>query len=280
MIASIFRAFASCALLLTAVGAATSPLAAQDQPAPATSGAVPLPDGYLLGEGDAIQVSIPGRTDFNTQVQIQPDGTVQLPYVRSIRAAGLSPQGLQDAIAAKLMAGGYFTNPIVNVVVTGYSSSYVTVLGQVNQPGLLPINRNFRLSEIIARAGGIGPNGSETVSLTRQNGEQLSFTVEQMATGGAAMDPYVEPGDKIYVARVEEGERPVFYIYGQVNAPGSYPVVEGMSLRMALARGGGLTSLGSEKKVDVYRNGVELDHTKLDDVIQAGDVVKVGERFF
>nr|WP_306300222.1 SLBB domain-containing protein [Erythrobacter sp. LQ02-29] len=269
-----------CALLLTAVGGAISPLAAQEQPAPATSGAVPLPDGYVLGEGDAIQVSIPGRADFNTQVQIQPDGTVQLPYVRSIRATGLSPQGLQDAIAAKLMAGGYFTNPIVNVVVTGYSSSYVTVLGQVNQPGLLPINRNFRLSEIIARAGGIGPNGSETVSLTRQNGEQLSFTVEQMATGGAAMDPYVESGDKIYVARVEEGERPVFYIYGQVNAPGSYPVVEGMSLRMALARGGGLTSLGSEKKVDVYRNGVELDDTKLDDIVQAGDVVKVGERFF
>jgi polysaccharide export outer membrane protein len=282
----IYRTVLAFALLLAGLLSIANPAQAQsdmtqsDMTRPASNDARALPDGYLLGPGDTIQVSIPGQDNFNSQVQVQPDGTVQLPYIRVVRAEGLSPQALQNAIAAKLMEGGYFNNPIVNVVVTGYSNSYVTVLGQVNQPGLISLNRNYRLSEIIARAGGIGPNGSESVSLTRKSGEQLSFTVPQMATGGNATDPYVEAGDKVYVARVEEGERPVFYIYGQVNAPGSYPLVSGMSVRMALARGGGLTSLGSEGKVVLYREGKEVRNTRIDDVVKSGDVIKVGERFF
>jgi len=250
--------------------------AAQD----AAANAGPLAEGYILGPGDVVEVGVAGREEYKARVQVQPDGTVQLPFLRDVRAKGLTVQQFQSDVAARLKAGGYYVDPVVNAVVAGYASRYVVVLGEVARPGLLPIDRDYRLSEIVARAGGITASGSQTVALTRESGEKFEFTVEQMATGATGKDPYVAAGDKVYVAKVEEAEKPVFYIYGQVNAPGSYPVAEGMSVRMALARGGGLTPLGSEKKVAIFREGVEVRGMKLNDPIQVGDVVKVGERFF
>jgi polysaccharide export outer membrane protein len=52
-----------------------------------------------------------------------------------------------------------------------------------------------------------------------------------------------------------------------------------MTLRRALARGGGLTASGSTGRVKVYRNGEERK-MKLDELLQPGDVVVVGERVF
>lgn len=264
-------------------GMIAAPLAAQDAVA-GQAGAeapeqMPLTAGYVLGAGDIIEVAVVGREEYKVRVQIQPDGTVQLPFIRDVRAADMTLIQLQNEVARRLKAGGYYNDPIVSVMVAGYASRYVVVLGQVGTPGLVPIDRNYRLSEIIARVGGIGANGSETVTLTRAAGEQIKVTIEQMATA-AGMDPYVAAGDKIFVDRVAEAELPSFCIYGEVNSAGCYPLGEGMSLRMALAKAGGLTQLGSERKVEIYRDGREFKKVDLAQQVQEGDVVKVGQRFF
>ena len=254
--------------------AASNPAALVAEEAP------PLAAGYILGNGDIIEVSVVGREEYKARVQVQVDGTVQLPFIRSVPAAEMTTAQLQDEVARRLKVGGYYTDPVVSVMVAGYASRYVVVLGQVGTPGLLPIDRNYRLSEVIARVGGIAADGSDTVVLTKENGEQLSVSLEQMATGGPNADPYVAAGDKIFVDRADELERPSFCIYGQVNSAGCYPVGEGLTLRMALARAGGLTSLGSERKVEVFRNGRDIGKQRLSFVLEPDDVVKVGERFF
>ena len=242
--------------------------------------APPLSAGYILGPGDLVEVSVVGQEEYKARVQVQVDGTIQLPFIRSVRAAELTTAQLQDEVASRLREGGYYTDPVVSAIVAGYASRYVVVLGQVGTPGLLPIDRNYRLSEVVARVGGITAGGSETVVLTRASGEQLSVTLEQMATGGPSMDPYVAAGDKIFVDRASEGETPSFCIYGAVNSAGCFALSEETSLRMALARAGGLTKLGSERKVEVYRNGEEIGKQDLSAPVMAGDVIKVGERFF
>ena len=280
------------AFLASAAIAATlfaSPVAAQsaaveqaaaNPAAAATEQAPPLAAGYILGAGDIIEVSVVGRDEYKARVQVQVDGTVQLPFIRSVQAAEMTTAELQDEVARRLRSGGYYTDPVVSVMVAGYASRYVVVLGQVGTPGLLPIDRNYRLSEVIARVGGIAADGSETVVLTRESGEQVSVTLEQMATGGPAADPYVAAGDKIFVDRADELERPSFCIYGSVNSAGCYPMGEGLTLRMALARAGGLSQLGSERKVEVFRNGRDIGKQRLSFEVQADDVIKVGERFF
>lgn len=259
----------------TAAAPAAQPAASQPVPAPAAANPATLRDGYVVGINDSLDIAMVGSEEFRGRVQVQQDGTIQLPYVGSIRAQDKTLLQLGKEIAAALTKGGYYVDPAIQVTVAQISSRYVTVLGEVASPGLIPVDRAYRASEMIARVGGIKPGGAETFYLRRDGGAEIALTLEGIARGGDASDPIVNPGDKIFVP-----EAPTFYIYGQVNAPGTYPIQNKMTLRMALARGGGLTSLGSDKRITVVRGGTELKKFSLSDPIQKDDVIVVGERFF
>ncbi|MEY4240290.1 MAG: hypothetical protein RL339_2891 [Pseudomonadota bacterium] len=276
------RYLALLAALLVALAGLALPVAAQTAPPPAPSPAaaqpaapvVTLNDGYVIGVGDVVEIAVLGREEFKPRVQVQVDGTVQLPYLHSVMASNLTVIQLRERVAKLLRDGGYYVDPVVSVTVVSFASRYVTVLGEFAIPGLVPVDRAYRVSEILARAGGPRPSASDELVLRRASGEELVLPIEQLSRGGPADDPLVQPGDKLFI-----GAAPNFYIYGQVNAPGSYRVERGMTLRMALARGGGLTERGSAGRLSVFRNGKQVRVT-LDTVLQGGDTVVVGERFF
>ena len=270
------------ASLLTALAApvaaqtaAPQPVAAAPQPAPAAPTPAVLGEGYVVGIGDTLDIAMVGVEDFRGRVVVQQDGSIQLPYVGNIKAQDKTLLQLGREIADALERGGYYVKPAIQVTVAQITSRYVTVLGEVGTPGLVPVDRAYRASEMIARVGGLKPSGAETFYLRRENGTEIPLTLEQIARGGADADPVVNPGDKIFVP-----EAPTFYIYGQVNAPGTYPIQNNMNLRMALARAGGLTSLGSDKRITVVRGGEELKKFSLNDPIKDDDVIVIGERFF
>jgi polysaccharide export outer membrane protein len=83
------------------------------------------------------------------------------------------------------------------------------------------------------------------------------------------------PGDTLFVPPAEQ-----FFVYGQVNAPGSFIVKPNMTLRQALARAGGPTLAGSEKKLTLYRDGKKIKKARLDLTVKADDVIYVEERIF
>lgn len=255
--------------------AAPPPAATVTASAPAAPAPTVLGDGYVIGIGDTLDVILVGVDDFRGRVVVQQDGTIQLPYVGSLKAQEKTLLQLGTEIAAALERGGYYVKPAVQVTVAQVTSRYVTVLGEVASPGLVPLDREYRASEMIARVGGLKPTGAETFYLRREGGEEIPLTLAQIARGGDAADPVVNPGDKIFVP-----EAPTYYIYGQINSPGIYPIQNKMSLRMALARAGGLTSLGSDKRITIVRGDEELKKFSLSDPIQDDDVIVVGERFF
>ena len=270
---SLSRALMPVAIAL--VGLTGGALHAQTPAVAPAAATVSLADGYVLGTGDVVEVSVLGREEFRPRVQVQTDGTIQLPYLNSIPAANRTVLKLREEIRQALKDGGYYANPVVAVNVATFASRYVTVLGEVGTPGLVPVDRAYRVSEILARVGGARESGSDTLALRRATGEEITLNIRKIATGGEADDPIVNPGDKLFIAAAE-----TFYIYGQVTAPGTYRVDHDMNLLKALARGGGLTSLGSEKRVKVIRAGVEITRFKPTDTIKGGDVVVIGERFF
>ena len=273
-------------VFVVAALAAMAPLAAQtvgplvDAPAaaPLAAPATVQPKfdaGYVVGIGDVLDVVLVGQDDFKGRVTVQADGSIQLPFIGTITASEKTLLQLSTEIAAKLEAGGYYVKPAIQVTVASISSRYVTVLGAVASPGLVPIDREYRASEIIARVGGITAAGGKEFFLRHEGGSEVELSLETIARGGADADPVVNPGDKIFVP-----EAATFYIYGQVNAPGTYALMPKMSLRMALARGGGLSALGSDRRITVVRKGEELKKFNLGDPLEANDVIVVGERFF
>jgi polysaccharide export outer membrane protein len=287
----LMRLFGS--ILLLAAGAASAqqpaPLgtppvagAAQSQAAPPaprppagqTQAEKDLAAGYVLGPDDVIEVTVLGQPEFTTRARVKANGTIQLPFIGEQKVEGETALTLAAKLSETLRAGGYYAKPVVNVEISSFASRYVTLLGAVGQTGLQPVDREYHLSEVIARAGGIRPDGADYVTLTRANGEQRDYDFEKLAAGGPEDDPLVHPGDKIYVPEAD-----LYYIYGAISQPGQFPIKGEMTVRNVIARSGGVTPSGSVKRIKLFRNGQE-QKVDLDMKVQAGDVFTVGERFF
>lgn len=266
------------ALGLAIVATLLTPFTAWAQTPPPASSASAIttgsPRSYVLGPDDLLEVGLIGRTDFGGRARVQGDGTVQLPLVGKIRAADRTTNELADEIRKALRAGGYYADPVVTVEIISYSSRYLIVLGSVANPGLIPMDRPYRVSEILARVGGVRETAADYALVVSQDGMEQRLNITEMATSGGTKDPYLKAGDKIFVPTA-----PTFFIYGKVNAPGEFVLRNDTTLRMAIAKGGGLAEAGSDKKVTVTRNGKKAK-LSLDDKVASGDVIVVGERLF
>jgi polysaccharide export outer membrane protein len=263
------RVFAILAAVISLGPVAVAQIAA----APPAGSAVA--QDYLLGPADVIEVDLLGQPDFTTKERIGEDGMIRLPMIGSVRADDQTVAQLADTVAAKLKTGGFYAAPIVKVEVSSFGSRYVTVLGAFTTPGLVPIDHPYRLSEIVARVGGVKDVGADYVVYRPRRGEERRIKIADLATGDQKDDPFVSPGDKIYSPPAD-----LVYVSGQVKGPGAFAITPGMTVRMALARGGGVTDAGSYNKVQLTRDGVKQGRVDLDAAVRPGDVLVVGERLF
>ncbi len=267
-----FRPLIAAAALLLG---ANAPLLA-DSPMSAPSPMQPA-DGYQLGANDEVEVTIYGMGQQQNQsirTRIKEDGTITLPFLGAVQARDRTARQLAQQITDQLRSGGYFTKPSVNVDVTQYVSNVVTVLGQVTSPGIYPLDRPLTVGMAVARAGGGRSDGADYVILHRRDDpteHQIAFA---NLTGDWSTASVVRPGDTLYVPVA-----PVVFVYGQVNAPGSFTIRSGMTLRQVLARAGGPTLAGTQKKITIYRGDQKVKKAELDSLIQPNDTVYIHERF-
>lgn len=76
-----------------------------------------------------------------------------------------------------------------------------------------------------------------------------------------------------------------FYILGEVNRPGEYPVSTGLTLQQAVASAGGYTYRANSKRVYLKRAGETRERlidlrANPDIVVRAGDTIRISERHF
>ena len=241
-----------------------SPAAMPTSNPSADATAAPDERTYILGPADVVEISVLGRTDYTTRTRIDENGDIQLQYLGTVKAAGRTIEQLSTEISQALEKGGFFTKPVVQVNIASYASRYVTVLGNVATPGLVPVDRAYRLSEIIARVGGVRESGAAYVILRPKSGGERHILISTLATGDLNEDPYVSPGDKIYSPPAE-----LIYVSGQVKGGGAFAILPDMTVRMALSRAGGLTDSGSDKRVTITRKGQKLQRVGLDSKVEA-----------
>jgi polysaccharide biosynthesis/export protein len=150
------KRFVISAALLAALGVATAH--AQSKPVPGVAAAspvtasLPLSSDYVIGPEDMLQVSVWKNDSLSRALPVRPDGKISLPLLHDIQAAGLTPMQLRDKIAAAL--GEFMPNPEVSVTVTEVRSYRVSVLGEVQKPGVLQLKSSTTILEAIALAGG------------------------------------------------------------------------------------------------------------------------------
>ncbi|GGI16030.1 polysaccharide export protein EpsE [Oxalicibacterium faecigallinarum] len=236
-----------------------------------------------LGPGDMLKIDVYGNPDLSLETRVSDGGTISYPLVGEVAVGGLTPIAAEKKIAGLLESGGFIRKPHVNLVVTQMQSQQLSVLGQVNKPGRFPVDGKRSLTDIIAMAGGLNADADDNISLVRvRDGKTIRERVnlaDIMSANGAVTNPQLQPGDVVYVNRA-----PRFYIYGEVQKPGSYRLEPDMNILQALSVGGGLSARGTERGVRVKRrdeNGtMQILNVKHDDRVQVNDVIYVKESFF
>ena len=275
--------------------AATSPGAAPRATAPAGSsaraaaqGAAPdsstaTPNEYRLGPGDIVKISVYGNPDLATETEVSQGGKISFPLVGEVAVGGLTRGEAERAISESLGKGGFVPNAYVNMLVSQYRSQQVSVVGEVNKPGNYAINKASSVTELLAMAGGITAKGSSVIAVIRKDSKggtvRQEIDTRKLFAGSDAANVRITQDDVIYVPAM-----PVFYIYGEVRQPGSYPLAPDMTVRQALSVGGGLTVRGTERGVRLDRKDkdgkVVSRRPNLDDKLRPDDVLQIAESWF
>lgn len=162
----------------------------------------PPAERNVLGPGDTFTVEILGEKDLPHEYQVASDGTVDFPYVHTLKVADLEAQELARLIRARLIAEKVLSDPSVVVQVKEYASRHVTLLGQVAKPGSFPLLPGMSLIQAISQAGGLTAVASGShVNLTRKTakGQQTVEVDVEAITEGKAPDVPLQAGDQIYV---------------------------------------------------------------------------------
>ena len=156
-----------------------------------------------VGPRDEFEVRVMGQADLSGLFQVSADGSIDYPLVGRIIVQGLEPQEIQTAIRQALIDLRFFRDPQVTVRVTQYHSKKVSVLGQVQQPGVFDWSEGMTLIQAVSLAGGFGPmaerNGT-TLTRTTPDGREFSAMVPaEEIEEGRQPDLLLQPNDRISV---------------------------------------------------------------------------------
>ncbi len=211
---------------------------------------------YTLAAGDIVRVQVFQNPDLTTETRVSETGSISFPLVGTVAVGGLSIDAAEKKIAAALKSGRYIRQPQVTMILLQIRGNQISVLGQVNRPGRFPLETLSRVSDMLAAAGGVTPMGDDLAIVTGiRDGKPFRKEIDIPALYLAEKsddDVILKGGDTIYVHRA-----PMFYIYGEAQRPGAYRIERGMTVRQALAQGGGPTARGSEWWLRLHRKNDE-----------------------
>ena len=200
---------AAAALVLaaaTSAAQAQTPNGAPSPPAsstPSTSSSTAVAADYRLTPGDKLRVEVYKDAQLSQSLQVRPDGKVTLPLLGDIVAIDLTPIQLRDRIAESLKE--YITNPVVTVIVVEASPVMVYVMGEVTQPGSIPMRGQMTVLQALAMAGGFREfaNTKDIRILRKGRGNEKSVETIRFnyndAVKGYTKPVFLNPGDMVVV---------------------------------------------------------------------------------
>jgi polysaccharide export outer membrane protein len=260
--------------------------------------------GYTLASDDGITVHVVELAELDSKavgvVKVDHQGNINLPLAGRIHASGLTVEDLEKEIARRL--SNIMQNPEVTVSVAEYRSHPVSVLGAVRSPGVYQVAGRKTLFEVLSLAGGLNPDASNRVRITRQrsagqlplpnagpdkSGEFFvgELNVRSVMDAKSPEDNIeVQSNDVITVPKAD-----LVYVVGAVHRAGGFPlsekeqisVLEAVSLAEGLDRVAGAKnarilrqSAAGAERTEIKVNVAEiLDGRGRDVSLQANDIL-------
>lgn len=180
---------------------------------------------------------------------------LQLSFAEALAQGAAAPASPRPEANDETSTAAYRLGPGDKLRITVYNEDELSGEHEIDGSG----NLSLKLIGPVPAAGRTIPN--------------LAALIEAKLRDGYLLNPRVAIDVLNY--------RP-FYVLGEVNSPGSYPYVAGMTVLKAIALAGGYTYRARESRVEIIRASnpdkqITVDTTT---VILPGDIIRVKERFF
>jgi len=288
--------------------------ASADQPSSRAAAILVSPEeDYRIGPNDLIDIKVENMPELTQAWRVTASCTFLLPYIGRVTAAKKTTEELALLIADKLK-GDYLKEPRVTVSVKEYNSRSFFIQGSVKNPGVFQIEGRPTMLELLTLAGGLTEKHGATAYILRKikapakdpeigktatgNGEKSetepgseqtpkyelkSANVNGLLKGRFDQDVLLEAGDIVNIPNSD-----VFFVAGEVNAPGSFSLADGTTLRQAISLAQGTNYKAALGKGIIFREnnagqreelhvdiGAVMSGKKEDIPIVANDIVMI-----
>ncbi len=233
----------------------------------------PTPKGrargsYVLGPGDEITVWVRDLEEVNRKpFRIENDGFVSLPLIGRVQAAGQTVEKLEATLRERLKP--QILDPEVTIALSEAKSEPVSVIGAVNHPGVLQLQGNKSLVEVLSMAEGLRQDAGHTITVTRhleygsipladaKEDSTHQFSVAQidikddlMSGNSPATNIPMKPFDVVSVQKAD-----LIYVVGEVKKSGGFVLNdrETLSVLQAVSLAEGLNRTASPKGAKILR---------------------------
>ena len=223
-----------------------------------------IPQGYIIGVGDVLQIIVWDHPELTTPAgqfrdaetsgqQVGDDGYLFYPYVGMVKAAGMNIASLRDVLTERLSA--YIQNPQLDVRVVGFRSKRVYVVGEVNTPGLLPLNDvPLTIADAISLSGGLTENAHKSGVNISRDGKAYEIDLKALYDhADSSQNLTLQHGDIVNV--LDRSQQKVF-LMGEIRNPSSVEIINGqLSLAAAIGEAGGVNQNSADSGgIYVVRN--------------------------
>ena len=217
-------------------------------------------DLYVLGPGDGLQLTFldPAAKEIGGPFGILPDGTSSLPLLGSVQLTGLTIGQASRWLSS--LYGKQLKRPQLYLTLITPRPVKVSIIGEVEKPGLYPLPPFSTPVSAIQQAGGITVNSDiRKVTLRRQAGidgsqKQATLDISQvLLNGNQLQNPVLFDGDTLIIGFTKEVPADIreigasnlapksinVTILGEVKSPGSVSLPANTPLVEAIFRAGG-----------------------------------------
>lgn len=239
----------------------------------------PVQTEYRIGARDVLEIEVyeleePGKSKL-LKTRVSQEGSIQLPLIGKVPAAGMTVDEVQAELVLRL-AADYLVNPTVSVVVAEHQARRITVLGAVQQPGSFFLQDNSTtLVDALARSGGPTDKAGSVVYVVREHGSDVAVANASTGTVDLEIQPgaprllkvdlvdLVERGDLAANCVLEDGDvvhvppAAMFFVMGEVNEGGAFPLRGEITLLRAVALAGGLKETATPAATALIRSTPE-----------------------
>ena len=220
----------------------------------------PVPDDYIVGIGDELQIYMFGKESATYTVQIDREGMATVPGLPTVPLSGLTFEDAKRFLVSHIESSKIGISASISMSRLRAVSVYVA--GEARQPGTYSVSALSSVTQLLFQAGGVSDIGSMRNIQVKRSGELVATldVYELLLSGDARNDVRLQSGDVVFVPPYDKEVK----LSGAVKRPGRFELSPGETLSDLLAMGGGFRPNAFKRSVTLLRNDPKVGGVVVD----------------